>query len=105
RMSAFNALDNEPLVLGLVTTLGVFLVLAVLAAIPSRIRGRRRLFLLRDEAGSYALLFLLALGVVIGVAFAARWVASSHVEFASAVFVAWLAGVLVASFVPLNTLV
>ncbi|HEV8192087.1 MAG TPA: ATP-binding protein [Ktedonobacterales bacterium] len=104
-MSAFDAFASNPFTLGLAVAFGMFLFLAALAALTARVGGRGRLVAIRDDAGSYALLFVLVVLVVVAAALAAQWLAASHAAFASTVFIAWLCGLVVASFVPLNAMV
>jgi signal transduction histidine kinase len=104
-MSLLDALTSDPLSLGLVVAFGLFLFFAALAALSARGGWHGRLSAIRDDAGSYALLFVLVVLVVIAAALAAQWLAASHAAFASTVFIAWLCGLLVASFVPLNAMV
>lgn len=104
-MSSFDALTSNPLILGLAVALGMFLFLAVLATLSVLVGGRGRLSAIRDDLGSYVLLFIFVVLVVIAAALTAQWLAASHAAFASTVFVAWLCGLVVASFVPLNAMV
>src|SRR5262249_9784278 len=103
--STFDALASNPLTLGLAVAVGLFLFLALLAAFSVLVGGSGRLSAIRDDLGSYVVLFVCVVVVVIAAALVAQWLAASHAAFASTVFVAWLCGLVVASFVPLNTMV
>ena len=95
-MSSFDALTSNPLILGLAVALGMFLFLAVLATLSVLVGGRGRLSAIRVDLGSYVLLFIFVVLVVIAAALTAQWLAASHAAFASTVFVAWLCGLVVA---------
>ncbi len=103
-MSALDALASQPLILGTLLALAMLVILGVLVAISTPAGSRRRLSLIRGDTSSYGLLLLLVLASIVGAAFAARWLAEAHVGIASAIFGAWLAGIAVASFVPLNAM-
>lgn len=104
-MSSFGALTGNPLILGLAVAVGMILFLVIVAAFTVLVSGSERLTAIRDDLGSYLLLLVLIVVVVIAAAFAAQWLAASHAAYASTVFVAWLCGLVVASFVPVNAMV
>jgi signal transduction histidine kinase len=105
-MGEFEALGRDPLALGPVAVALVVLLLAIILAAVSRRGGaRRRLAAHGDNVGSYGLLLVLVCAALLAAGLAARWLAAPHAALATAIFAAWLCGLVMASFVPLNAMV